>query len=128
MANWTEGTKTYIAQGNTPGWKRGTHQRRTQPQRGATSQARVCGMVFEWTKIKNQPLIFQIQLIDYICKKIYLLNVLNVKIMKLIHHIKNLISKSKKECNKTLQAAKEYQGNGGFSYPKFVELTKQMGK
>ena len=48
--------------------------------------------------------------------------------MKLIHHIKNLISKSKKRCNKTLQAAKEYQGNGVFSYPKFVELTKQMGK
>ena len=62
MANWTEGTKTYIAQGNTLGWKRGTHQRHTQLQRGATSQARVCGMVFEWTKIKNQPLIFQIQL------------------------------------------------------------------
>ena len=51
MANWTEGTKTYIAQGNTLGWKRGTHQRRTQLQRGATSQARVCDMVFEWTKI-----------------------------------------------------------------------------
>ena len=51
-------------------------------------------MVFEWTKIKNQPLIFQIQLIDYICKKIYLLNVLNVKkaethlIMKQIKRIK----------------------------------------
>ena len=75
MANWTEGTKTYIAQGNTLGWKRGTHQRRTQLQRGATSQARVCDMVFEWTKIKNQPLIFQIQLIDYICKKNLFVNI-----------------------------------------------------